>query len=931
MQTHLIEKKLITIVRDLLTDSGESNKKEISLHTSLQSGLGIDSIGRAELYHRIEKYFNIQLSQHAMENSDSLFDILNEISIATTDTKFQKTDSFFTYSAATQLDASTVETLVDVLAMHATAHPDQPHIYLPDENNNEIISYGKLFNSALIIANALQNQEIEPGDKIALMLPTCPEFFYAFFGILLANCTPVPIYPPLRVHQLEAYAKQEAKILNNAEARMLITFDKAIKLGRLLQAFVPHLKQILSADTLLSQDKKATLINSKSTHAALIQYTSGSTNTPKGVFLSHQNLLSNIRAYGSAIQVSPQDKVVSWLPLYHDLGLIGNWLGSLYFGIPLIAFSPLSFLNRPEKWLWAIHQHKATISAGPNFAYDLCIKKIDTTKLEGLDLSTWRLAINGAETVQPKTIREFTTKFSAYGFKAETMLPVYGLAETSLGLTASPLGRPPRIDNIDRKSFEEKKLAISTIKTSSVHCLEFVSCGLPLSGQEIRIVDNQNNMLSDRMVGHLQFRGPSSMRGYYNNPEATQEIFHNGWWDSGDLAYKAEGEIFITGRKKDLIIKAGRNIYPSEIETVTASISEIRRGCVIAFGIQDHLTGTDKIIIVAETNQLDNQKQQTMIERIKEAVVSAVNVSPDEINLVPPHTIPKTSSGKLQRSICKKMYLEKSLKQSSIVIPVIRLGLKWLALKTWQSIKKFGKVIYTFYMAIFVFLTLPPLWMMVKILKRPSAARLIKGWVRSLCFVSFCPITINGKENISENQKPAIFTANHTSYLDIILLTRILPKNVRFVGKQELFKIPILRTFLNKLEHISVRRNDQTHAIEDMNKCKEVLAQGDSIFIFPEGTIHNRIGLRSFKLGAFKLAVESNIPICPIAINGTRNYWPKKKYLFTPGKIILTICDFVYPKTKDWQEINRLKNKIYMDIANHCGEPTWDIISSDDK
>ncbi len=268
---------------------------------------------------------------------------------------------------------------------HAAVHPQKTHIHLlHDDDTEEVITYDKLLNNALIFAGSLQSQGLKKGETAAIMLATSPEFFYTFFGILLLGAIPVPIYPPLRLNQIESYIKQEAAILQNAEVRLLVTFQKAKPLCHLLKSYVTSLKQIVSADELYSGEALKKYELPATQDLALIQYTSGSTGTPKGVMLTHGNLISNIRAYGAAIQVSSQDVVVSWLPLYHDLGLIGNWLGSLYFGVPLIAMSPLAFLTRPEKWLWTIHYHRCTIASGPNLLMNYACEKSTRLYWRGL-------------------------------------------------------------------------------------------------------------------------------------------------------------------------------------------------------------------------------------------------------------------------------------------------------------------------------------------------------------------------------------------------------------------------------------------------------------------------------------------------------------------------------------------------------------------
>jgi fatty-acyl-CoA synthase len=626
------------------------------------------------------------------------------------------------------------------------------------------------------------------------------------------------------------------------------------------------------------------------------------------------------------VELKASDATVSWLPLYHDLGLIGFWLGSLYFSMPLNAMSPLVFLNRPEQWLWAIHHHRATISGGPNFAYELCVRRIDPASIEGLDLSSWRLAANGAEAIQPKTLARFAEKFAPYGFKAEAFLPVYGLAESTVGLATAPPGRAPWIDKIDRRAFEANQQAINTTDDNA---LEFVACGPPLPGHEIRIVDDTDQLLEERHIGYLQFRGPSNMQGYYNNPEATQAIYHDGWLDTGDMAYIADGEVFITGRKKDMIIKAGRNLYPTEIEELAAQVAGIRKGCVIAFGIADAENGTEKLVVVAETAEASMPQRAIIREQITDKITTALDIAPDDIVLVAPRVIPKTSSGKLQRSACQKAYREGKLAKHGLPtwLQVIKLGLGWAGIKLWNAITTIGKIFFTLYVGMILILTVTPLWFAMLVLPRRFAASLSRCWARLLFFMCFCPLRVTGKNNITPG-KSMIYAANHSSYIDSILLMAILPTKALFVGKRELLSAPIIRTFMKKLGHLTVDRQDLSKGIENTQPIETALREGYSIVIFPEGTFGYAIGLRPFKLGAFKAAVDTQLPVCPIAIHGTRKILRDNEYLVKPKTIHVTISTPLIPEGTDWQEMVRLKNLAHAEIAKHCGEPTLDFIAA---
>ena len=326
------------------------------------------------------------------------------------------------------------------------------------------------------------------------MLPTCAEFFSTFAGILLAGGIPVPIYPPFRADRIAEYAARQSNILRNAEAQFLVTWRQAEGLARLLQPRVPSLREVLNAqklanglpaDALQRRRRLAARGTSLASRArediAFLQYTSGSTGDPKGVILTHANLLANIQAIVGGIDIQPDDVAVSWLPLYHDMGLIGAWFVPIVTGIPLVVMSPLAFLSRPDRWLWAIHKHRGTISPAPNFAYELCVRKIADKDIEGLDLSSWRAATNGAEPVCAATLERFAARFTHFGFRREALMPVYGLAEACLGVSAPPIGSGYKVDRIERATLESNGRAVPAKPDAAP--LEFVGAGKADAGR----------------------------------------------------------------------------------------------------------------------------------------------------------------------------------------------------------------------------------------------------------------------------------------------------------------------------------------------------------------------------------------------------------------------------------------------------------------
>ena len=560
--------ELLQVINALVTEVRPHHAaKTITLDTSFEKDLGLDSLTRVELISRVEKTFKLALSEQIIAETESARDLLRAIQgSATPRATLQETDIQAVELADVMATPDDSLTLIDVLNWHVSTHPDRPHIRMyTDEGDGEVITYQQLKDTAARVAGGLQQRGLQPAEPVAIMLPSGPDYFYSFIGILLAGGIPVPIYPPARPSQLEDHMHRHVRILANCLARTFITVPEAKGVAHLLKSQVPNLQHIVTADDLATSTAISTMPVLTTNDIAFIQYTSGSTGNPKGVVLTHANLLANIRAMGSIVEAGPKDVFVSWLPLYHDMGLIGAWLGSLYFSMLFVAMSPLSFLARPERWLWAIHHYHGTLSASPNFGYEYCIRRLSDEDLAGLDLSSWRAAFNGAEPVSPETLSNFSRRFKTWSFNKKAMMPVYGLAESTVGLAFPPLDRGPVIDRIERNTFMQTGTAKSA-PDEDEHALKFVSSGSPLAGHQIRVVDHAGHELPERQEGRLEFHGPSSTTGYYRDAEKTQILFDGDWLDTGDLAYIANGEVYVTGRIKDIFIRAGRNIYPHELE-----------------------------------------------------------------------------------------------------------------------------------------------------------------------------------------------------------------------------------------------------------------------------------------------------------------------------------------------------------------------------
>ena len=601
---------VLSHVRELVLELHPRRKHSlrITLDSALDRDLGFDSLSRVELLLRLERAFGISLPEQVLASAETPRDLWGALlSAGAAGRQGRSSAQIMRAAALEELEGTphTARTLPEMLDWHVLSHPQRPHVYLyGDGDEPEAITYAALADGARALAAGLQARGLLPGQTVAIMLPTGRDYLFSFFGILLAGGIPVPIYPPLRPSQVEDHLRRHAGILANARAILLITVAEARRVARLLKAQVEALRDVVAPEELAVPTEAFKGCAVRGQDVAFLQYTSGSTGQPKGVILTHANLLANIRAMGEAVQADSTDVFVSWLPLYHDMGLIGAWLGSLYFNALLVLMSPLAFLTRPQRWLWTIHKHRGTLTAAPNFAYELCLSKVDDRDLEGLDLSSLRMALNGAEPVSSNTVRYFSDRFAPYGFRPQAMAPVYGLAEAAVGLAFPPPDRGPLIDRIQREPFASLGKALPA-EASDQHLLEFVACGQPLPGYQIRIVDAAGRELPERQEGRLEFRGPSATSGYLRNAEATRRLFDGVWLDSGDLAYVAEGDVYPTGRVKDVIIRGGRNIYPYEVEEAVGDITGIRKGCVAVFGSPDLINGTERVIVVAETREVE--------------------------------------------------------------------------------------------------------------------------------------------------------------------------------------------------------------------------------------------------------------------------------------------------------------------------------------
>jgi fatty-acyl-CoA synthase len=702
--------------------------------------------------------------------------------------------------------------------------------------------------------------------------------------------------------------------------------------ARLLRGDARALTKTTTVEALLAGAELGDGPDLTATDFALIQYTSGSTGDPKGVLLSHSNLMANIRAIAAGIDLRPTDVGVSWLPLYHDMGLIGTWLNTIVHGIPLVLMSPLAFLARPERWLWAIHERRATLSAAPNFAYELCVRKIRDEAIEGLDLSSWRCAANGSEPVSAASIDRFVDRFERFGFRREAMTPMYGLAESSVALCLPPAGRAPRVERVAREVFAREGRAVPAMSNEAAP-LSFVSVGKALPLHEVRVADEKGGGVAERVVGRVLFRGPSCMAQYYRNPTATSRaVLPDGWIDSGDLAYMSDGELFVTGRVKDLIIKAGRNLVPQEIEEVVGSIEGIRKGCVAAFGVADASTGTERLIVLAESHTQSNQERDRLEREIVAQVAAGVGVPPDTVRVVAPGVVPKTPSGKIRRTAARDAFesgkiagarraplrLRASL-ATGVALTAVRAGAR-------RAVRGVQCVYLVLVWSIALIVFGPLVWILMHTLPAGRPVRVLSRIVSRIALaISGCRIDIEGLAQLPR-QGPLVLVTNHTSYADTPVLVAALPIDFVIVAMTEILTWSLMGTFSRRGEHPLVDRWHLSQSLADAATIERRLREGEAILFFAEGGFTRASGLRPFRLGAFEAAVAAGAPVVPVALRGTRRLLPADTHMPHPGRVHVWIGEPLRAVGTGWKAAMDLRDRAADAVALHCGELRRDAI-----
>lgn len=552
-------------------------------------------------------------------------------------------------------------TIAEAIPRAARLWPDHGYTFQALGGEETFSSFVDIEKETARRAAALQRFGLAKGDRIGMVLIEPREFVLTFLACLRIGVIPVPFYPPLGLGNFASYSRRIGRLLQSCEARMLFTSRRLENILWALISDVPSLERLITEKHLEDESGQPQYPQLEPDDIALLQYTSGSTDNPKGVMITHRCLVSNSEGnlgHGGLQVDAAKDSGVTWLPLYHDMGLIGFVVAPLCYGISVIFIPTLRFLRDPTVWMDTIHRHRATISFGPNFSYGFVAKRATREQLASWDLSCLKVLGCGGEPVQPDTVRNFSRIFSEHSrLKADIVRPGYGCAEGTLTTSLTPMDEGLRLNVVDAATFQSEGTLAPPVDSQPT--LTHVACGVPIPGHEVIVVNKRGERLPAGREGEILMNGPSVSPGYYRNERATRDTFRDGWLHTGDLGYLLDNHIYVTGRIKDLIIFHGRNYHPQSIEWPVGQLPGVRKGNVVAFSIPGE--DSEELVIVLETT---TENREQLIREVKRVVQAESGLATRDVVLLGQHLLPKTSSGKLQRRKTRAMYLNGELGQA---------------------------------------------------------------------------------------------------------------------------------------------------------------------------------------------------------------------------------------------------------------------------
>ena len=550
--------------------------------------------------------------------------------------------------------------------------PDRAALYLLyAKQPDQALTFRALMQGAAGYAQAYAAAGARPGEVVVLILQHGEQLVHAYWGALLAGV--VPSIMPFLTEKLapEKYRQELAALVEITRPALIVTYPEfAFEVRAALGAESSPVRAVLLSDAVMpvAEPDLAGLpgLPRQPGDLALLQHSSGTTGLQKGVALSHRAVLNQLNRYAERLSLSADDVIVSWLPLYHDMGLIAGFVMPIVWQVPLVLMSPFDWVRAPHRLLQAVARYRGTLSWLPNFAFNFCAQKIRERDLQGVDLSSWRAVINCSEPMRWESHQAFLKRFTSYGLREDALATCYAMAENVFAVTQGGLGEPVAVDSVDRRALIIEKVARPAVPAGAEpEIAHMLSAGRPLPNVAVRVLDEKRQDLPERQVGEIALRSDCMLSGYHNRQDLTARAFYEGWYLTGDLGYQAGGELYVTGRMKDLIIVGGKNVHPQDVEALASEVAGVHPGRVVAFGVFDEDLGTEDVVVVAETDgAADTEAEQQVADEIRQRINRGSDITVRQVHLVGPRWILKTSSGKLARAANRDKFLAERLAEA---------------------------------------------------------------------------------------------------------------------------------------------------------------------------------------------------------------------------------------------------------------------------
>ena len=930
-QADALKRQLLNLTRAFLKEMGADRAaRSVQMGAALMDDLGLGSLERAAYLQFLEQHFAVRLNPHDMMAADHMGDVYALLQKAIPQSRVSSSENESSSQqeaipvvdlaadhAPVQLDDC--QTLVEVLQRYADADPDRLHACLLSSSGDPIrLTYGDLWRRVQIRAAQLHRSGLPAGAVIAIAVLAADAFMVNYLAVVMAGYHPLVMRLPIQRQGLRPlyWRIRLPMLLANDAVAVLVENDETEKLlTQLSQVLAPSL--VIFNDVSFEEGLLPVLgpVNSFP-EQVIYQRLVWHHQEKLSLAVNHQQWLQRVREDGKQLQVKSSDVVFSWLSLVEPVGCLSAWLGSLYYGLPFIFLPPENFLAQPGRWLWGIHQYRASISFAPNAGFALCLRYLTETSCTGLDLSSWRIALNAGESIHARCVQQFCQRFSAFGFSERAMHQAYVPAGTAILLTLSRSSRHPHYERISSQLFFKARRA-QLLPSDHSGGLMFVTLGAVLSGREIRIVEPDGALLAERHIGLVQYRLCEGDR-------------QSSWQQTGDLGYLADSSLYVVAPDGQKVVKWGSYVSDHALSMVISAVPALAKSSFLYFCVDDQERGEAQwLLLIAGKKWLRLSSAKRLRSSLQHRLMQCFGVVPDHILFLKKEALKRFGSTLEERTqAASAAYLAGDLLPSPPWYHHRRLRekLKALGASILKPVRCLAKIFYSIYFLLWMLVLFLPTWLVVMALPRTIGKKIFKLFCKTLFLCVLCPVFVKGRHNL-RGKGPFIFAPNHTSYLDVLALISALPSQACFVGKRELKAIPLLGSIFKKMGHLFVDPADFVRGKENLQQITDTL-KTHSIVIYPEGTFTHATGLRPFKLGAFTAAAQTDTPVCPVICKGLRKVFRDREALLCPGVVRIIAKPHLRAKANDISSVVRLRDEVMASIAEDCGEPLLELIAA---